>query len=246
MKAVQPGAAAIGQVVTILLPRCYPKHGDLMVAHSSDRSVPPVASAGRARTRRSTGTTNVTGSRCACRPAEQDLVRRVSSQRTAAPLHARRVSGAGSRRRATEGDGSTARGCGTAPIRRPERSRHGAPRRSRNCAKEYIERHAKSRSGGDEDMRLLNGSPHKKKTGKTAARAARQAVGRDEGAATSRGATSASCSTKSPSARPIMANRTLALVRKMFNFAIEHDWLDVESLPDGQAGRAASGRATAC
>lgn len=23
-----------------------------------------------------------------------------------------------------------------------------------------------------------------------------------------------------------MANRTLALVRKMFNFAIEHDWLD--------------------
>jgi site-specific recombinase XerD len=28
---------------------------------------------------------------------------------------------------------------------------------------------------------------------------------------------------------PIMANRTLALVRKMFNFAIEHDW--VESSP---------------
>ena len=25
---------------------------------------------------------------------------------------------------------------------------------------------------------------------------------------------------------PIMANRTLALVRKMFNFAIERDWLD--------------------
>jgi len=25
---------------------------------------------------------------------------------------------------------------------------------------------------------------------------------------------------------PIMANRILALVRKMFNFAIEHDWLD--------------------
>ena len=28
-------------------------------------------------------------------------------------------------------------------------------------------------------------------------------------------------------ASPIMANRVLALVRKMFNFAIEHDWLDV-------------------
>ena len=26
---------------------------------------------------------------------------------------------------------------------------------------------------------------------------------------------------------PIMANRVLALVRKMFNFAIERDWLDV-------------------
>jgi site-specific recombinase XerD len=26
---------------------------------------------------------------------------------------------------------------------------------------------------------------------------------------------------------PIMANRVLALVRKMFNFAIEHDWLEV-------------------
>ena len=26
---------------------------------------------------------------------------------------------------------------------------------------------------------------------------------------------------------PVMANRVLALVRKMFNFAIEHDWLDV-------------------
>ena len=25
---------------------------------------------------------------------------------------------------------------------------------------------------------------------------------------------------------PIMANRTLALVRKMFNFAIEHEWLE--------------------
>jgi site-specific recombinase XerD len=25
---------------------------------------------------------------------------------------------------------------------------------------------------------------------------------------------------------PIMANRTLALVRKMFNFAIERDWLE--------------------
>lgn len=34
------------------------------------------------------------------------------------------------------------------------------------------------------------------------------------------------CSTVSTRA-PIQANRVLAVVRKMFNFAIERDWLDV-------------------
>jgi hypothetical protein len=31
---------------------------------------------------------------------------------------------------------------------------------------EYIERHAKHKRSGDEDIRILNGSPHKKRTGK--------------------------------------------------------------------------------
>ena len=33
-------------------------------------------------------------------------------------------------------------------------------------AREYIERHASKKRSGREDIRLLNGSPHKKKTGK--------------------------------------------------------------------------------
>ena len=94
-----------------------------------------------------------------------------------------------------------------------------------DLAREYIERHASKKRSGREDVRLLKGSPHKKKTGKiphvplvtrwgkrrlkdVKRRAVRELL--DEIAARA----------------PIMANRTLALVRKMFNFAIEHEWLE--------------------
>lgn len=93
-------------------------------------------------------------------------------------------------------------------------------------ASEYIERHASKKRSGREDIRLLNGSPHKKKTGKTphvpivkrwGTRKVKDIQRRDVRALLDEIAARA----------PIMANRTLALVRKMFNFAIEHDWLEV-------------------
>ena len=72
---------------------------------------------------------------------------------------------------------------------------------------------------------MLNGSPHKKRTGKT-----------PHVPLVSRwGAMKVSDITRRDvrdllddvaERAPIMANRVLALVRKMFNFAIEHDWLD--------------------
>ena len=74
-------------------------------------------------------------------------------------------------------------------------------------------------------MRLLNGSPHKKKTGKVphvplvtrwGPRRIKDIKRRDVRELLDEVAARA----------PIMANRTLALVRKMFNFAIEHDWLE--------------------
>ena len=77
-----------------------------------------------------------------------------------------------------------------------------------------------------EDIRLLNGSPHKKKTGKTphvpivkrwGSRKVKDIQRRDVRELLDEIAARA----------PIMANRVLALVRKMFNFAIEHDWLEV-------------------
>jgi integrase len=95
-----------------------------------------------------------------------------------------------------------------------------------DLADEYIERHAKHKRSGREDIRLLNGSPHKKKTGKTphvpivkrwGTRKVKDIQRRDVRALLDEIAARA----------PIMANRTLALVRKMFNFAIEHDWLEV-------------------
>jgi integrase len=92
-------------------------------------------------------------------------------------------------------------------------------------AREYAERHAKFKRSGREDLRLLYGSPHKKKTGKRphepivkrwGARKAKDITRRDVRALLDEIAERA----------PIMANRTLALVRKMFNFAIEHSWLE--------------------
>ena len=94
-----------------------------------------------------------------------------------------------------------------------------------DLAREYIERHASRKRSGREDIRLLNGSPHKKKTGKTphvplvtrwGTRRLQDLKRRDVRELLDETAERA----------PIMANRTLALVRKMFNFAIEREWVD--------------------
>jgi integrase len=94
-----------------------------------------------------------------------------------------------------------------------------------DLASEYIERHASKKRSGREDVRILNGSPHKKKTGKVphvplvtrwGPRRLKDIKRRDVRELLDEVATRA----------PIMANRTLALVRKMFNFAIEHEWLE--------------------
>lgn len=92
-------------------------------------------------------------------------------------------------------------------------------------AHEYAERHAKKKRSGREDLRQLYGSPHKKKTGKRphvplvkrwGAMKAKDITRRDVRNLLEEIAERA----------PIMANRTLALVRKMFNFAIERDWVE--------------------
>ncbi len=93
-------------------------------------------------------------------------------------------------------------------------------------AAEYIENHAKFKKRGDEDRRVLYGSPHKKRTGKRphiglvkrwGTRKVRDLTRRDVRELLDEVAKRG----------PIMANRTLAIVRKVFNFAIERDWLDV-------------------
>jgi integrase len=94
-----------------------------------------------------------------------------------------------------------------------------------DLSREYIERHASKKRSGREDIRLLNGSPHKKRTGKKphvplvtrwGDRRIKDIKRRDVRDLLEEVAARA----------PIMANRTLALVRKMFNFAIERDWLE--------------------
>jgi integrase len=95
-----------------------------------------------------------------------------------------------------------------------------------DLAKEYVDHHAVFKKRGDEDRRLLYGSPHKKRTGKVphvpivkrwGGMKARDIRRRDVRELLDLTAVKS----------PVMANRILALVRKMFNFAIEHDWLDV-------------------
>jgi integrase len=92
-------------------------------------------------------------------------------------------------------------------------------------ADEYIARHASKKRSGREDIRLLKGSPHKKKTGKKphvplvtrwGPRKVKEIARRDVRDLIDDVAARA----------PIMANRVLALVRKMFNFGIERDWLE--------------------
>lgn len=105
------------------------------------------------------------------------------------------------------------------------RSRNVGPETFSELAREYIERHASKKRSGREDIRLLNSSPYKKKTGKKphvplvtrwGDRRIKDIKRRDIRELLDEVAARA----------PIMANRTLALVRKMFNFAIERDWLE--------------------
>jgi integrase len=93
-----------------------------------------------------------------------------------------------------------------------------------DLAREYIERHAKHKRSGDEDIRILLGSPHKKRTGKKrhvplvtrwGTRKAKEITRRDV----------RDLLDEIGARAPIMANRVLALVRKMFSFGIERDWL---------------------
>ncbi len=95
-----------------------------------------------------------------------------------------------------------------------------------DLAREYMARHGNFKKSADEDRRMLYGSPQKKRTGKVAhvpivkrwgAMKVRDITRRDVRALLDVTAERA----------PIQANRVLAVVRKMFNFAIEHDWLDV-------------------
>jgi integrase len=106
-------------------------------------------------------------------------------------------------------------------------------------ADEYIERHASKKRSGREDIRILKGSPHKKKTGKKphvplvtrwGSRKVKEITRRDVRDLIDDVAARA----------PIMANRVLALVRKMFNFGIERDWLEVN--PCHMVKRAAAER----
>jgi integrase len=95
-----------------------------------------------------------------------------------------------------------------------------------DLAKEYMERHAKFKRSCREDHRMLYGSPHKKRTGKRphvpivrrwATMKVREITRRHVRDLLDDIAVRA----------PIQANRVLAVIRKMFNFAIERDWLDV-------------------
>ncbi|MGE3342856.1 MAG: tyrosine-type recombinase/integrase [Vicinamibacterales bacterium] len=93
-------------------------------------------------------------------------------------------------------------------------------------AHEYIERHAKKhKRSWKED---LHGSTHKKKTGKRPHLGLVKRLGPMKVKEITRRDIRAILDEIADRA-PIMANRTLALVRRMFNFAIEHDW--VESNP---------------
>lgn len=112
---------------------------------------------------------------------------------------------------------------GQDPARKKIEDRHAET--FQELAREYIGQHASKKRSGREDIRLLNGSAHKKRTGKIphvplvarwGNRRIKDITRRDVRELLDEIAGRA----------PIMANRTLALVRKMFNFAIERDWLE--------------------
>jgi integrase len=94
-----------------------------------------------------------------------------------------------------------------------------------DLAKQYIDRHARHKRSGREDIRILNGSPHKKKTGKKPHVPLVTVWGPRKLADIKRRDVRELLEEIAERA-PIMANRTLALVRKMFNFAIEREWIE--------------------
>jgi integrase len=95
-----------------------------------------------------------------------------------------------------------------------------------DLAKEYVEKHAKLKRSGREDIRLLNGSPHKKRTGKTPHVPLVTRWGHYKVKDLTRRDVRTLLEEIVERGAPIMANRTLAVIRKMFNFAIERDWLE--------------------
>ena len=95
-----------------------------------------------------------------------------------------------------------------------------------DLAKEYMERHAKFKRSWREDQRMLYGSPHKKRTGKRPHVPIVKRWGTMKVRDITRRHVRDLLDDISVRA-PIQANRVLAVVRKMFNFAIERDWLDV-------------------
>jgi integrase len=95
-----------------------------------------------------------------------------------------------------------------------------------DLAREYVERHAKLKRSGHEDIRLLYGSAHKKRTGKKPHVPLVKRWGQIRVKDLTRRDVRLLLDGIVDRGSPIMANRTLALVRKMFNFAIERDWLE--------------------
>jgi integrase len=94
-----------------------------------------------------------------------------------------------------------------------------------DLASEYVEKHAKLKRSGKEDIRILYGSPQKKRTGKKPHVPLVTRWGHSKVKDVTRRDVRALLEEAVERGAPIMANRTLALVRKMFNFAIERDWL---------------------
>jgi integrase len=94
-----------------------------------------------------------------------------------------------------------------------------------DLATDYLEKHAKKRKRSwPEDARILNGSPHKKRTGKRPHIGLVKLWGPRPLAEIQRSEIRTLLEATAERA-PTMANRLLALVRRMFNFAIEHDWI---------------------
>ena len=104
-----------------------------------------------------------------------------------------------------------------------------------DLAREYIERHASKKRSGREDVRQLNGSPHKKKTGKY--RTYRSSPGGDRGGSrTSSGAMSASSLTRSRPGRrswPTERSRWFARCSTLRSSRLAGN----QSLSHGQAAR---------